>query len=111
DANQNATPDWMQQFSVSQNQDANQNTTPDWMQQFSVSQNQDANQNATPDWMQQVSSTNSNLSQQENTVQAAQEENYLASLADLEKNLQAQGFVPLAPGALASIAQTQTNEP
>jgi tetratricopeptide (TPR) repeat protein len=40
-----------------------------------------------------------------------QEQRYLTSLDDLERDLQSQGFVPMEPGSLASIAQAQTNTP
>jgi tetratricopeptide (TPR) repeat protein len=122
---QTSVPDWMQQLSPAESPPAasskaassaqpSQASLPDWMQQFTSSQTQDTYQSATPDWMQQLASTD-NISQEEPATpqiaaQAAQEERYLASLAHLEKSLQAQGFVPLVPGALASIAQTQTNE-
>jgi tetratricopeptide (TPR) repeat protein len=77
------------------------------MQQFSPA----PQQNATPDWMQQLSNSES-LPYQEPATPAGtpvneQEQRYLASLEDLEQDLQTQGFVPMEPGSLASIAQGQ----
>ena len=105
---QNATPDWMQQFAAIENT-SGQSTTPDWMKQFSPAQNTPA-QPATPDWMQQLGGGEQQALQR-STPAAEQEQRYITSLADLEKDLQSQGFVPLAPGSLASIAQAQQNAP
>jgi tetratricopeptide (TPR) repeat protein len=123
---QNATPDWMQQFAARENT-SSQSTTPDWMKQFSPAQHT-PEQSATPDWMKQFSPAQHTPEQsatpdwmrqlgseqpatQRSTPAAEQEQRYVASLADLEKDLQSQGFVPLAPGSLASIAQAQQNAP
>ena len=108
---QSASPDWMQQFSSAENTPA-QSAPPDWMQQFSPAQ-QNQYQNSTPNWMQQLSNAES-MPYQEPAIPTGipvneQEQRYLASLEDLEKNLQSQGFIPMEPGALASIAQAQTN--
>jgi tetratricopeptide (TPR) repeat protein len=105
---QNATPDWMQQFAAIENT-SGQSTTPDWMKQFSPAQNTPA-QPTTPDWMQQLGGGEQQALQR-STPAAEQEQRYITSLADLEKDLQSQGFVPLAPGSLASIAQAQQNAP
>lgn len=51
--------------------------------------------------------TNSWLDQLE-AERKAQEQRYISSLEDLEKSLHEQGFVPIEPGTLASIAQNQT---
>ncbi len=111
---QSAAPDWMQQFSPANNTSA-QSAAPDWMQQFSPAQAQSQPQSSTPDWMQQLSNAES-LPYQEPAISVgtpanAQEQRYLASLEDLENDLQSQGFIPMEPGSLASIAQTQTNAP
>lgn len=103
---QNATPDWMQQFAAIDNAPG-QGTTPDWMKQFSPIENTPP-QAATPDWMQQLTGSEQ-PSAHRDTLAAEQEQRYITSLADLEKDLQSQGFVPLAPGSLASLAQTQQN--
>ena len=100
----------MQQFSPVENAPA-QNAAPDWMQQFS---NTPA-QNTTPDWMHQLPDAEG-LPFQEPAIPAGtrpneQEQRYLASLENLEKDLQSQGFIPMEPGSLASIAQTQTTAP
>jgi len=99
-------PDWMQQPTPRVEQSPVQAETPDWMQQYNSAPVQDPFQGTTPNWMQQLSNATNSA-----TPDAAQEQGYLASLEELEKNLQNQGFVPLAPGALASIAQTQTSVP
>jgi tetratricopeptide (TPR) repeat protein len=100
----NDTPDW-------------QSDTPDWMQQLAGFQTPSAAPAAVPDWMQQLAGVDS-VPYQEPAVSvptnrepsvAEQEQQYMASLENLEKDLQSQGFVPLAPGALAAFAQT--NEP
>ncbi len=103
---QNATPDWMQQFAAIESP-SGQSTTPDWMKQFSPVENTPP-QAATPDWMQQLSGSEQS-SPQSNPSATEQEQRYITSLADLEKDLQSQGFVPLAPGSLSSIAQAQQN--
>ncbi|HVU69400.1 MAG TPA: tetratricopeptide repeat protein [Ktedonobacteraceae bacterium] len=110
---QNTAPDWMQQFSPANNP-APQSAAPDWMQQFSPAQTQHGAESSTPDWMQQLSS--GEPSYQEPALPAGapvneQEQRYLASLEDLEKSLQAQGFVPMEPGSLSSLAQAQTSVP
>ena len=101
---QDVTPDWMQQFAAAENA-SGQTATPDWMKQFSPVENTPP-QTATPDWMQQLTSSEQSSAHRDGPV-AEQERRYISSLADLEKDLQSQGFVPLAPGSLASIAQTQ----
>lgn len=95
-----------------------QNSQPDWMQQLSNNEpaTAQASSNGTPEWMQQLATIENmapqaSVAPEPSPAASEQEERYLASLEDLEKNLQMQGFVPLAPGALASIAQTQTAEP
>jgi tetratricopeptide (TPR) repeat protein len=109
---QETTPDWMQQFS-SANATPVQESTPDWMQQFASPQTQ----SATPDWMQQFASSEHppyavpSAATNTDTPADEQEQRYIASLADLENDLQSQGFVPLAPGSLASIASTQQSAP
>src|SRR5579875_966848 len=83
---------------------------PDWMQQLAGSQEPAS----TPDWMQQLSQTGSQPYQEPDAATpmgrtvAEQEQRYIASLEELERNLQSQGFTPLAPGSLASIAATQS---
>jgi hypothetical protein len=82
----------------------------DWMQQFASSPvpANDPYQQSSPDWMQQLASPSNEPTRVEMSPAAReQEERYLASLADLERNLQSQGFVSLTPGSLAEIAQTQ----
>ncbi len=108
-APQSAAPEWMQQFSPV-SEATPQNAAPDWMQQFSPV-SEAAPQSVMPDWMQQLSSAEQ-ASYQEPTLSAGspvneQEQRYLASLEDLEKSLQAQGFVPMEPGTLSSLAQAQ----
>ena len=105
---QNAAPEWMQQFSPADNTPS-QNAAPEWMQQFSPAQTPGQNQDARPDWMQQISHSGS-LPYQEPAMPAGsptneQEQRYISSLEDLERDLQSQGFVPMEPGSLASIAQ------
>jgi tetratricopeptide (TPR) repeat protein len=113
---QNAAPEWMQQFSPVENI-SSQDAAPEWMQSFAntSSQSQPQNQSSSPDWMQQLSNAESQLYQEPavpaGTPANEQEQRYLASLEDLEKDLQSQGFVQMEPGSLASIAQTQTNTP
>ncbi|MGI0135075.1 MAG: hypothetical protein ACREBW_08985, partial [Candidatus Micrarchaeaceae archaeon] len=90
------------------------NAAPDWMQQFSATQTPGASPNSTADWMPQIANVESQPSQPATPLhrsehQDEQEQHYLASLEDLEKSLQAQGFTSLAPGGLAAIAQTQQN--
>lgn len=120
---QNSTPDWMQQLSTQENQPA-PSTTPDWMQQLSASDYSPTQENtstpdstpdwmrqlsgATPDWMQQFSTTSEPAVHERPALPASvdeQEERYIASLSDLERSFQATGFVPLPPGALASMAR------
>lgn len=105
---QNAVPDWMQQFAAIENT-SGQDKTPDWMQQFSPVENTPP-QAATPDWMQQLTGSEQPPSRHDAPA-SEQEQRYISSLADLEKDLQSQGFVPLAPGSLASIAQAQQSAP
>lgn len=107
--NQSATPEWMQQYSPAQSA-PNQNATPEWMQQYSPVQDV-PNQNATPEWMQQIAGVGSQAPAPLGAPTAEQEQRYIASLDELEKDLQSQGFVPLAPGSLAAIAQTQQPAP
>jgi len=108
--NTNSQPDWIQQFSPTQS------ATPDWMQQSSPAQSVPA-QSTTPDWMQQFPGVGSQPYQAPAAANmgsgplAAEEQRYIASLEDLEKDLQSQGFAPLAPGSLASIAQAQQSAP
>lgn len=103
---QGAAPEWMQQFSAVGNTPV-QGATPEWMQQFSDSQSQDPYQSSAPEWMQQFSKTESQSNHEPAIPTNEQEQHYLTSLEDLEKDLQSQGFVPMAPGSLASIAQAQ----
>ncbi|HET8841708.1 MAG TPA: tetratricopeptide repeat protein [Ktedonobacteraceae bacterium] len=102
---QGSSPEWMQSFSMDEEETA-QNSVPDWMQQFSATSPTTSGQNSTPDWMSQPKNTGNQLPHL-----AEQEERYLASLEDLEKSLQSQGFTPLVPGSLASIASNQPSEP
>ena len=89
---------------------ASSDEQPDWMQQLAGSQDPAS----TPDWMQQLSQTGSQPYQEPDAATpmgrtvAEQEQRYIASLEELERNLQSQGFTPLAPGSLASIAATQS---
>ncbi|HEX7735767.1 MAG TPA: tetratricopeptide repeat protein [Ktedonobacteraceae bacterium] len=118
---QEAAPDWMQQLPPAQDAPtptwmqqlppAQDTSAPTWMQQFSTVQSQSPQQNSTPTWMQQLSQSE-NQAYQETATPAGtpvndQEQRYLASLEDLEKSLQSQGFVPMEPGSLAAIAQSQ----
>ena len=109
---QNAAPDWMQQF-ASTDSSSTQGAAPDWMQQFANTQA--PSQSATPDWMQDLAHAESQTYQEPalpaGTPVNEQEQRYIASLDDLERDLQSQGFVPMEPGSLASIAQAQTNMP
>lgn len=110
-----AAPNWMQQISPVKSTPAQSEAAPDWMQQFSHTPPQNQNPASTPDWMQQLSNGEPPV-QQNATFSAAaptseQEQRYLSSLEDLEKNLQSQGFVPMEPGSLASIAQAQATPP
>jgi tetratricopeptide (TPR) repeat protein len=109
-----SVPDWMQQLSPARSAQASTDEN-DWMQQFASAPTSasESYQPATPDWMQQLTSQPGESPQVELSPSArAQEERYLTSLADLEKNLQSQGFVALTPGSLAEIAQTQqTGQP
>lgn len=113
-ATSNDQPDWMQQISPSGDASTT-GATPDWIQQFSGSSTNHESQNSTPDWMQQFPEIESQYAQEPATPASAQassvtdeqEQRYVASLEDLEKSLQTQGFVPLAPGSLAAIASTQ----
>ncbi len=109
---QETTPDWMQNLAGVESNPV-QSVVPDWMQQFTNTQTQDTYQNPSPDWMHQFADNAPRQEPAEAVAPAAseQEERYLASLSDLERSLQAQGFVPLAPGALASLAQNQVDEP
>ncbi len=111
---QNAAPEWMQQFSPVENASSSK-AAPEWMQSFANTSPQSQNQGSSPDWMQQLSNAESLLYQEPAVPAGApvneQEQRYLASLEDLEKDLQAQGFVQMEPGSLASIAQTQANTP
>jgi tetratricopeptide (TPR) repeat protein len=70
-------------------------------------------QNMTPDWMQSLADVEQSPYQAPalpaGTPVNAQEQRYIASLDDLERDLQSQGFVPMEPGSLASIAQAQAN--
>ncbi|MEO7019023.1 MAG: tetratricopeptide repeat protein [Ktedonobacteraceae bacterium] len=104
-------PDWMQQLTPPVSE-AVQPATPDWMQQFSPPVSEPV-QSTTPDWMQQFASAESLSYPQPATPApiAEQEQHYITSLEDLEKSLQAQGFAPLTPGTLASLAQAQANAP
>ncbi len=108
---QSTTPDWMQQFTPPASEPV-QPSTPDWMQQFTPPVSEPV-QPSTPDWMQQFASAESLSYPQPATPapMAEQEQHYIASLEDLEKSLQAQGFAPLTPGTLASLAQAQVNAP
>ncbi len=101
--NEPAQPAWMNQFSTP----ANEPTQPDWMQQFSSP----VSEPAQPAWMNQfaASAESQPAATPMPAPMAEQEQRYIASLEDLEKSLQAQGFAPLAPGSLASIAQSQTS--
>ena len=108
--NTNSQPDWIQQFSPTQS------ATPDWMQQSSPAQSAPA-QSTPPDWIQQLPGVGDQPYQAPAAANmgsgllAAEEQRYIASLEDLEKGLQSQGFAPLAPGSLASIAQAQQSAP
>ncbi len=111
-AESNNQPDWMRQMSPVEHA-FSQNATPDWMQQIAGSQSQDQFQGSTPDWMQQLAGSGGQPHQEVaaaaniDAARVEQEQRYIASLEDLEKNLQSQGFTPLAPGSLASIASAQ----
>lgn len=108
-------PDWMQQISPSESA-SESSATPNWMQQFSGDSESQESQNSTPDWMQQLAEIESRYAQAASTSAPAQassatdeqEQRYVSSLEDLEKSLQTQGFVPMAPGSLAAIASTQS---
>ncbi len=79
---------------------------PDWMQQLATP--------AQPDWMNNqfaASAENQQAPSPTPAPVAEQEQRYITSLEDLEKSLQAQGFAPLAPGSLASIAQANASTP
>ncbi|MGH2506891.1 MAG: hypothetical protein ACRDHZ_05690, partial [Ktedonobacteraceae bacterium] len=82
-------------------------TTPDWMQQFAAPANEPTQNSTTPDWMQQFANTEGLPYQPAATPAPTdeQEQHYITSLANLEQSLQAQGFAPLTPGTLASLAQ------
>ncbi|HEU5374377.1 MAG TPA: tetratricopeptide repeat protein [Ktedonobacteraceae bacterium] len=101
--------DWMQQLSGTQ-VSLDQPAMPDWMQQFSTPASS-PNQPAMPDWMQQFSSAEDMPHQPpaEPAPIAEEEQRYIASLEELEKSFQSQGFAPLVPGSLSSIAQAQAN--
>ena len=98
----NIQPEWMQQISPGEHT-PEQNATPDWVQQFAAREDA-SSQSAAPDWTQQMASAENQPYQ---APAAEQEQHYIASLEDLERDLQSQGFVPLAPGSLAAIAQNQ----
>ncbi|HEY1351892.1 MAG TPA: tetratricopeptide repeat protein [Ktedonobacteraceae bacterium] len=87
-------PAWLQQIAPGQN------ATPDWMQQFAATQPPAAPESQS-DWMHQLTTGS-------NPPLSEQEQQHITSLADLEKDLQSQGFVPLAPGSLATIAQQES---
>lgn len=109
---QNETPEWTQQFATAENT-STQGDTPEWMLQFSNTPSQELHEDATPSWMQQLSGVGNQPYQEPAMTAGApvneQEQRYLTSLEDLEKDLQSQGFVPMSPGSLASIAQVQTD--
>ncbi|MGH2479791.1 MAG: hypothetical protein ACRDHW_09070, partial [Ktedonobacteraceae bacterium] len=91
-------------------QSASGSGQPDWMHQLTTP----VNEPAQPDWMNQFAANAQGQPYQQPTTPmpapvAGQEQRYIASLEDLEKSLQSQGFAPLTPGSLSSIAQTQTN--
>jgi tetratricopeptide (TPR) repeat protein len=108
----NSQPDWLQQISPTESA-STQGDTPDWMQQFASTQFHNEDQDSTPDWMQQLSGADQEPARTASAPLSLpadeQERHYVASLEDLEKSLQSQGFVPLAPGSLASIASTQSS--
>ncbi|HEY0753681.1 MAG TPA: tetratricopeptide repeat protein [Ktedonobacteraceae bacterium] len=113
-ADANNQPDWMQQISPVELPSA-PGAASDWIPQFSPAQTLSQTQSTTPDWMQQLV-TNESQSHQEPLISAStpaneQEQRYLASLDNLEKSLQSQGFVPMEPGSLSALAQTQTHMP
>lgn len=82
---------------------ASNTNQPDWMQQLATP--------AQSDWMNQfaASAESKQATPAMPTPVAEQEQRYITSLEDLEKSLQAQGFAPLAPGSLASIAQANAS--
>lgn len=82
---------------------ASNTNQPDWMQQLATP--------AQSDWMNQfaASAESKQATPARPTPVAEQEQRYITSLEDLEKSLQAQGFAPLAPGSLASIAQANAS--
>jgi tetratricopeptide (TPR) repeat protein len=91
-------PEWLQQIAPGQN------ATPDWMQQFAATEHP-STPDSQSDWMRQLATGGSNPQLSE------QEQRHITSLAELEKDLQSQGFVPLAPGSLATIAQQESPTP
>lgn len=95
----NNQPEWLQHITPEQN------ATPDWMQQFAATERPSEPGNQ-PDWMHQLQT-----GEQQRRESAEVEQTQIASLAELEKDLQSRGFVPLEPGSLASIAQTRQQTP
>jgi tetratricopeptide (TPR) repeat protein len=57
--------------------------------------------------MHQLTADEQQAADKDTPAASQQEQRFLSSLADLEKDQQSHGFVPLAPGSLASIAQYQ----
>lgn len=95
----NNQPEWLQHIAPGQN------AAPDWMQQFAATERPPEPQSQ-PDWTHQLHSD-----EQQHRESAEAEQTQITSLANLEKDLQSQGFVPLEPGSLASIAQTWQQTP
>jgi tetratricopeptide (TPR) repeat protein len=104
---QNSTPDWMQPFAA-RDHPVEPGSQPDWMHQLAADDS--PAQAPVPDWMHQLTTGEQHTTSREISA-SEQEQRSLASLADLEKDLQSQGFVPLAPGSLAALAQHQMAAP
>lgn len=101
---QSDTPAWMQQMASTEHPTGPE-SQPDWMQQLGAAE-QPA---ATPDWMQQLGAGEPQPPPRD--ISAVEQEQWpMTSLANLEKDLQSQGFVPLAPGSLASIARQEIQD-
>lgn len=103
---QDSTPDWMHQF-ASTEPSSGPGSQPDWMHQMAA--DDPPAQAPAPNWMHQLTAGEQQAGQ--SSAASEQEQRYISSLADLEKDLQSQGFVPLAPGSLASLAQHPLQAP
>lgn len=111
----NNQPEWMQQLAP-QESIPTQSATPEWMQSLPPVQSQSSPADTTPEWMRHLTGSENQpasgpVSANMSPFADEQEQRYITSLEQLEKGLQSQGFTPLEPGALASIAQAQQSPP